>query len=30
VFLGGSAAPARPPPGSSEHGAPAPCRPCPV
>ena len=27
---GGSAAPAGPPPGSSEHGAPAPCRPCPV
>jgi cell division protein FtsI/penicillin-binding protein 2 len=30
VLLGGSAAPAGPPPGSSEHGAPAPCRRCPV
>src|SRR5581483_4958106 len=30
VLLGGSAAPARPPPGSSEHGAPLPCRPSPV
>ncbi|HEV8623498.1 MAG TPA: FtsW/RodA/SpoVE family cell cycle protein [Acidimicrobiia bacterium] len=30
VLLGGSAAPAGPPPGSSEHGAPTPCRPCPV